>query len=191
MNRYARWGFALAFLPLAACADKPAPPPAAPPPGPPPLAAADASFVTDAAQGGMAEIQEAQLALSKTHSARVKMFANKMIADHTKADDQLKTIATAKGVTLPTAVNDMQMQQMTTLQGETGHKFDHDYMTDQLSDHQTMLQLFQTEASSGTDADLKTFAANTVPVIQSHIDMAKGPVHAHMHMHHHHHHQDS
>lgn len=191
MNRLTRWGAALIILPMAACASNPPAPPAEPP-APPPLAAADASFVTAAAQGGMAEIQAAQLALSTSKSPKVKAYAQKMITDHTQADDQLKQIATSKSVTLPTAPNDTQMQQMTTLQGEKGRKFDHDYLVDQVADHQQQLLLMQTEASSGTDPDLKKFAADTTPIVQSHLDMAtamvKGPMHkatTGMHRHHH------
>ncbi len=187
MNRYARWGFALVILPVAACASNPPAPPAAPP-GPPPLAAGDATFIQDAAQGGMAEIQAAQLAQTTSHSAKVKMFAQKMITDHTQADDQLKQIATSKGATLPTTVNDMEMQQMTTLQGEKGRQFDHDYLTGQVTDHTQMVQVFQTEAQNGTDPDLKKFAADTLPIIQSHEDLAKKmtmmPMHKGMHRHH-------
>ncbi len=172
MNRTIRWGFALALLPLAACADNPPAPAPTVPAGPPPLAAADAAFITAAAQGGLAEIQEAQLAQTMSHNARVRAFASKMTTDHSKVDDQLKQIAMTKGVMLPTAPSDMQMQQMTTLQGLMGHKFDHEYIADQVSDHQQMLQLFQTEAQTGTDPDLKTFAANSVPVLQSHLDAA-------------------
>ncbi|MGI4746758.1 MAG: DUF4142 domain-containing protein, partial [Janthinobacterium lividum] len=150
MNRYARWGFALVILPMAACANQPTPAPTVVPPGPPPLAAADATFIQDAAQGGLAEVQAGQLAQSKARSPRVKAFGAKMIADHTPANDQLKQIATAKGATVPMAPNDMQMQQMTALQAEMGHKFDHDYIADQIADHTMMLQLYQTEAASGT-----------------------------------------
>ncbi|MGI4959700.1 MAG: DUF4142 domain-containing protein [Janthinobacterium lividum] len=188
MNRYARWGFALVILPMAACANQPTPAPTVVPPGPPPLAAADATFIQDAAQGGLAEVQAGQLAQSKARSPRVKAFGAKMIADHTPANDQLKQIATAKGATVPMAPNDMQMQQMTALQAEMGHKFDHDYIADQIADHTMMLQLYQTEAASGTDPDLKKFAADTIPVIQSHIDMGnaiqKGGMHKGMHRHH-------
>ncbi|MCQ8242531.1 DUF4142 domain-containing protein [Rhizosaccharibacter radicis] len=172
MNRFARWGFALALLPVAACADKPpAPPPA--PPGPPPLAAADAQFIQDAAQGGMAEVQMAQLAQSKSKNPKVKAFAAKMIAEHSPNNDQLKQLATTKGATLPTGLSDAQNQQLTTLQGEMGRKFDHDYIADQVQDHQAMLTAFQTEAQSGTDPDLKNFASQTVPTIQEHLTDAQ------------------
>ncbi len=172
MNNTIRWGFALALLPLAACADStPAPAPAVPA-GPPPLAAADAAFVTAAAQGGLSETQEAQLVQKMSHGAKVRAFASRMTTDHSHADDQLKQIAMTKGVTLPTTPSDAQMQEITTLQGLKGYKFDHQYIADQVTDHQQMLQLFQTEAQTGTDSDLKMFAANTVPVLQSHLDAA-------------------
>lgn len=190
MNRYTRWGFALVLLPIAACASNPPPPaPVAAPVGPPPLAASDATFIQDAAQGGLAEIQEAQLAQKMSHNPKVKAYASRMITDHTQADSQLSSIATSKGATVPTSPNDMQMQQMTALQSEKGHKFDHDYIADQITDHTMMLQMFQTEATSSTDPDLKKFAADTTPIIQSHLDMAKAitkPMHKGM-MHHHHH----
>lgn len=172
MNRTVRWGLALAILPLAACASNtPAPAPAAPA-GPPPLAAADAAFITAAAQGGLAEIQAAQLAQTTSRSPKVKAYAAKMISDHNQADDQLKQVATAKGAALPTAPSDAEAQQYTTLQSLKGRKFDHEYVTDQVADHQQMLQLFQAEAQGGTDPDLKTLAANTVPTIQAHLDQA-------------------
>ena len=173
MNHTARWAFVLALMPLAACASNTPPPPPAAPPGPPPLAAGDASFIQTAAQGGMAEIQMAQLAEQNSRSKAVKAYAEQMIKDHTANDDQLKQIATAKGATLPAGVNDDQQKAMTALQGENGRRFDHDYVAAQVEDHTAMLSTFQTEAASGTDADLKSFAAQTVPVVQEHLTEAQ------------------
>ena len=189
MNRYARWGFALALMPLAACASNPPPAPPAPV-GPPPLAAADASFIQTAAQGGMAEVQMAQLAEQNSKSKSVKAYADQMIKDHTPANDQLKQIATTKGATVPAGVNDDQQKMMAMLQGEKGRKFDHDYIAGQIAGHQDMLTAFQTEAASGTDTDLKSFASQTVPTIQEHLTAAQklaSPMHHHKMMHHHHH----
>ncbi|MCQ8277203.1 DUF4142 domain-containing protein [Acetobacteraceae bacterium KSS8] len=187
MNRYARWAFALAVLPVAACADNtPAPTPA--PPAPPPLAAADASFVTSAAQGGMAEIQEAQLALSMARNPKVKAYANKMVTDHTAADDQLKQIAASKNVTLPADISDVQMKQENDLKALKGHAFDREYIADQIADHQEMVTLFQNEATNGTDPELKKFAADTLPTVQQHLTDAQALVaHAQRRMRHHHH----
>ncbi|WP_428376786.1 DUF4142 domain-containing protein [Lichenicoccus sp.] len=189
MNRTVRWGLALALLPLAACADTKPPAPPAPPPAPPPIAANDASFIQTAAQGGMAEVQMGQLADSTSHSKAIKAFAEKMVSDHTANDDQLKQLVTAKGGTVPTTLGDDQQAMLTKLQGEHGHKFDHDYLQGQIQGHQAMLSAFQTEASSGTDPDVKNFATQTIPTIQMHLDRAKalagmGGMHHHHMMHH-------
>lgn len=171
MNRYTRWGLALALMPLAACSTTPVAPPM--PPGPPPLAAADASFIQTAAQGGMAEVQMAQVADQNSMRRSVKAYADHMIKDHTAANDQLKQIATTKGATVPASVSDEQQKMLTMLQGEKGRKFDHDYIMAQIDDHKQMLMLFQTEAASGTDPDLKSFAAQTAPTVQEHLTEAQ------------------
>ena len=189
MNRVARWGFALALMPLAACASNT--PPAAPvaPPGPPPLAASDASFIEMAAQGGMAEVQMGQLAEQTSKSHAVKAYAAQMIKDHEPNNDQLKQLATSKGATVPTTLSDEQQKTLTMLQGEKGRKFDHDYLQAQVEGHTAMLSTFQTEAASGTDPDLKSFAASTEPVVQDHLTKAQklsSPMH-HKMMHRRHH----
>ena len=137
------------------------------------LSAADKRFVMKAAVGGMAEVQLAQLAQQKSQSDNVKQFAQKMIDDHTPNNEQLAKIASGKGVTAPTELDAMHQKEMTKLQALNGAKFDKMYLSGQAKDHLTMLKLFQTEAKSGHDADLKSFAEATIPTIQSHEDMAK------------------
>ncbi len=181
MNNAIRWGFALGLLPLAACAGNPPPPPAAAP-APPPLAAADANFITVATQGGLAEIAEAQIAEKQSHNTSILNFAKTMITDHTAANQQLAQIAAKKGVTPPSSPSDAQTQEANTLSAETGRKFNHDYITDQIAGHQSMLTVFQTEASSGTDPDLKAYAEQTEPTVQHHLDMADA-ISAKMHGH--------
>ena len=173
MNRTYRWGFALALLPIAACSSNTPAPMAATPPAPPPVAQVDQTFLANATQGGMAEVQAAQLALTKARSPRVKAFANEMIADHTPVNQQIMQLTQQKGLTPPTTVNDMQQQQMTQLQGETGVRFDRDYMHDQVVDHEMMVKLFQDEVANGQDADIKTLAQNTIPVLQKHLMQAR------------------
>ena len=192
MIRLARNGLAvgtLAFaLPLlAACADKPAPTVSVPV-APPALAAADATFVQTAVQGAQTEIQAGQLAQTKAKSPRVKSFAAQMVSDHTANLDQLKQVVANKGVTLPTDVSDQQKTALTQLQGETGRAFDKDYVADMVAGHEALLETYQSEAQTGTDADLKKYAADTVPAIQQHLAEAKalqGPAagkhHAHRH----------
>ncbi len=179
-----------ALLPMAACSDNTKPAAAtseASAPPPPAVAAADQSFATMAAAGGLAEIQAAQLAETKSHRTAVKHFAERMVKDHTAADQKLMQIAQQKGITLPTTPTDAQQQDYAKLQGETGHMFDHDYLASEVQDHQQMVQAFQMESQSGTDPDLKAFATQTLPIIQQHVAIAErlssggGAHHAHRH----------
>jgi len=137
------------------------------------LSAADQEFVQKAAQGGIAEVQLAQLAQQNTRSDQVKQFAQKMIDDHTPNNKQLVKLATSEGVTPPSAPNAMQQKMAARLQGMNGIKFDHAYIGGQVHAHQVMLKLFETEASGGQNPQLKAFAAQTVPTIQEHLSMAE------------------
>jgi putative membrane protein len=137
------------------------------------LSAADKKFIQKAAVGGMAEVQTAQLAEQKSDDATVKQFAQKMIDDHTPNNEQLLKLASSKGVTPPTELDAVHQKQMTKLQGLSGKKFDTTYLKEQEKDHAVMLKLFETEAKSGHDPDLKQFAETTIPVIESHEHLAE------------------
>ncbi len=137
------------------------------------LSKTDMEFVTKAAQGGAAEVQMAQAALQKSQDASVKQFAQTMIDDHTPANAKLAQIATSKGMTAPTDPSPAQQKMLAKLQGLDGAKFDHAYIAGQTKSHQTMLKLFEHEATNGTDTDLKSFAESTQPVIQKHLTMAQ------------------
>jgi putative membrane protein len=135
---------------------------------------ADMDFANMAAQGGQAEIQMAQLALNKATSNDVKKYAQRMIKDHTKAGNNLDKIAAKKQMTLNKTPNEEQMQMMSQLQQASGAEFDRMYMQMAGVDaHQKMETLYQTEAGNGSDADLKSFAAKTLPVVQKHLRMAQ------------------
>ncbi len=138
------------------------------------LSAMDKKFVMKAAQGGMAEVQLAQLAQQKSQDDTVKKFAQQMIDDHTPANAKLTQLATAKGDTPPADIDAMDQKMMTKLQAEDGKKFDTSYMKGQIKAHKVMLKLFEDESKKGTDADLKSFATDTIPTIQKHIEMASG-----------------
>lgn len=180
-----------AMLPIAACSSGSTPPAAtseASVPPPPAVAAADQSFATMAAAGNLAEIQTAQLVESKTRRPAIKHFAERIVKDHTAANQQLMQIAQQKGITLPTTPTETQQQDYARLQGESGHMFDHDYLTSEVQDHQQMLQAFQMESQSGTDPDLKAFATQTIPVLQQHLAIAQrlsGSGMSHHYRHHH------
>jgi putative membrane protein len=131
---------------------------------------ADTAFANKAAIGGMAEVALGKLALSKTSSAKIKDFAGMMVTDHGKANDELMGIAKGKNVTLPATLDAEHQAKMDSLSKLSGKDFDKAYVAAMIEGHQKTLALMQTEASGGSDADFKAFAAKTAPVVQTHLD---------------------
>lgn len=128
-------------------------------------------FVTKAAIGGMFEIQSSQIALQKSQDHDIRTFAQKVIDDHTKADDKLKSLA--KGENLPSTLDNEHLQLLTKLRGESGSQFLDDFKQAQVSAHQEAIDLFQSYAQSGTDQPIKQFAQQTLPTLKQHLQMAQ------------------
>lgn len=134
---------------------------------------ADTKFAMEAAQGGQAEVQLGQLAQQKAASPDVKAFGQMMVDDHTKANDQLKSVASQQNMTLPASLDAKDQMLMTKLQNDSGPKFDKDYMNAMVKDHEKDIKEFQKESKDGTDPQLKSFATETLPVLQKHLQKAK------------------
>ena len=130
----------------------------------------DAKFATNAADGGMAEVALAKLALQKTTNPQITDFANMMVKDHSAANDALMAIAKNKSITLPTAVSADDQKEMDDLSKKSGKDFDKAYVDAMIDGHKKALSLFEDAAKNCKDADLKTFAANTAPTVQMHLD---------------------
>jgi len=133
----------------------------------------DTAFAIKAAQGGLAEVKLGQLATEKAGSPDVKAFGQQMVDDHSKANEQLKSITTSEGMTLPTDVNGKQQAMYDQLSKLSGAEFDSAYVKHMLTDHQEDIQDFKKEAQSGTDEKIQSFASQTLPLIQSHFDKLK------------------
>lgn len=131
----------------------------------------DAKFTTEAAAGGMAEVELGKTALSKSGNAKVKEFANMMVNDHGKANEELKTIAMGKNITLPTALDEKHQKVANDLNALTGRDFDKKYVDEMVDGHKKTLDLMEKEAKDGKDADLRAFAAKTAPIVKAHLDM--------------------
>lgn len=133
-----------------------------------PASEADKQFVTQAAHAGLAEVQLAQLALKKSTSADVKGFAQQMITDHSKANDTLKTLASSKGIPLPTQPDDRHLATYKRLEAMTGRAFDAAYIQSQKEDHRDAVALFRKQSQQGSDPTLKQFASTTLPTLENH-----------------------
>ncbi len=134
---------------------------------------ADHSFATKAARAGLAEVAAAQIALQKSSNQDVKNFAQRMVDDHTKANDQLKSIASQEGIKLPTSPSSADQKKAEALQKLSGNAFDRRYVSDQITAHKEAVSLFTTESKSGKDSSLQSFAAQTLPILQDHYRMVQ------------------
>ena len=137
------------------------------------LSAADTRFVQEAAVGGMAEVSLGKLAAEKATNPNVKQFAQRMVDDHSKANDELKTYASQKSVTLPTEVDPAHKANEARLSKLSGEAFDKAYMADMVKDHDKDVAAFKHASTSASDPDLKAWAAKTLPTLQEHQSMAK------------------
>jgi putative membrane protein len=133
----------------------------------------DRGFVEKAAMGGMAEVELGNLAQQKASSAEVKQFAARMVEDHGKANDELKQLASSKGIPLPTALDRKHRSDMDRLGKLSGAEFDRAYMSHMLDDHKKDVAEFKKQATSGKDSDLKAFASKSVPVLEQHLQLAQ------------------
>jgi putative membrane protein len=129
------------------------------------LSAKDKSFMKEAAEGGMMEVEMGKMAQQKGKSADVKKIGSTMVADHTKANNEVMAIAKKKGVDLS------KEKPKSHSMGDAN--FDKDYIDMMVKDHEKDLSAFQAEAKNGTDADVKAFASKTSAVIKKHLDMVK------------------
>jgi len=132
----------------------------------------DKTFATKAADGGMTEVSLGGIAASKATNADVKSFSQRMQTDHGKAGDELKSWASAKGVTLPAEISAEHKKLADDLSKKSGAAFDKAYMNAMVEDHDKDVKEFQEASTKVKDPDLKAWIDKTLPVITDHQKMA-------------------
>ena len=136
-------------------------------------ASPDAAFVKKAAAGGMAEVEMARLAKDKAENAEVKAFADRLERDHTQANTELKTIAASKQIELPATPPASHKAMHDRLSKLSGAEFDRAFVAAMLDHHQQDVRDFSREASNGKDAEVKAFAARTLPTLKEHLQQVQ------------------
>jgi putative membrane protein len=131
----------------------------------------DQKFIEKAAAGGMAEVEIGNMAQQKAQNADAKSFGSTLATDHAAANNELKTLAQSKGVTLPTELPKKEQKRIDKL--NKAKDFDKTLAKDGVSDHKHDIKDFQKEARDGKDPDVKAFAAKALPVLQKHLQMAE------------------
>jgi putative membrane protein len=126
-------------------------------------------FVTKAAQSNLAEIKASQLALTKTQNPDVRKFAQQMIDDHTKANEQLTSVAEQKHLKVPDDTDVAHRADMKMLEAKSGASFDKSYIERMNKDHDKTIKLFQEAQNDGKlDPELKSLVAKMLPTLESH-----------------------
>jgi putative membrane protein len=137
------------------------------------LAPQDLQFAQEAAIGGLKEVTLGELALQQAKNEQVMQFGQRMVQDHGQANEKLMAIAEQKGIQLPQELPQDAQQKYEELQGLSDAEFDQAYMDEMVTDHEKSVQLFEQQAESGGDQDLRAFAEESLPTLQEHLEMAK------------------
>jgi putative membrane protein len=133
----------------------------------------DNTFVMKAANGGMMEVELGNYAQSNAADQRVKNFGSMMVRDHSKANMELKSIATQKSIRTPETMDEKHQSHTLDMKKKKGADFDKDYMNMMVNDHNKDIDEFKKAEKEVHDKDLRDFITRTIPVLQTHLDSAK------------------
>lgn len=133
----------------------------------------DRFFITSAGLANLAEIRTGQLATERATNPEVRRYAQTMIEQHRKANQELADLARQKGIDLPDRVDEAHAIDATHLTNVSAADFDREYMGLMVAEHAKAVSLFEDKARKAQDADLRAFAQRTLPALQEHLRMAK------------------
>lgn len=137
------------------------------------LSGDDKTFIEKAANGGMMEVALGKVAQEHANSEAVKRFGARMVEDHSKANHELMRIAEEKGVKVEGEIHGAHKEHYDRLAAFKGDKFDREYVTQMVKDHEEDISAFEKEAKHGDDSQLRSFAEQQLPILREHLKMAK------------------
>ncbi|WP_256004304.1 DUF4142 domain-containing protein [Pedobacter deserti] len=131
------------------------------------------TFALKAAAGGKMEVELGTVAQEVSDNPRVKAFGAMMVKDHSKANQELMTLAELKGIRLPSTMPEEMQHHINDIKFLKGKEFDTKYMAMMVDDHKDDVNLFEDASKTSKDADIKAFASKTLPILKMHLDSAK------------------
>lgn len=138
------------------------------------LANRDREFLEQAAQNGHAELSASRLALTKSRNEQVRSFAQRMVDDHTKANEELKALATSKNYQPPTEPSMLQKGKEMLISGLSDDSFDRRYISQMgVEAHEDNIELFDRASRDAQDVDVKAFATKALPQLRTHLEAAR------------------
>jgi len=138
------------------------------------LSSADRRFIQRVAQDSTAEVELGRLASQQASSDAVRRFGQRMVQDHTRANDELMRLAGSRGLTVSPALDKKHRSLSTRLARMSGSEFDQAYMKQMVKDHQTTVSRFERESTQGQDPEVRQWASQMLPALREHLEMARG-----------------
>ena len=135
------------------------------------LSSRDRTFVMQAGQLSMMEVELGRLAQQRGSSAGVKQYGQEMVEEHTRANQELMQLVMQKQVELPTEMSTQNTAMIDRLSGLSGRSFDAAYKQAMIDSHNQAIALFQAQSQQGQDPQLKAWAAEKLPNLQAHLEM--------------------
>ena len=133
----------------------------------------DQQFLKQAAHTGTAEVKLGAMAKEQAASSEVQQFGQRMVTDHTKANEELMALAQAKDISVSAEMDDQHQETAETLSKMQGGQFDREFMRHMVKDHEKAVQLFSMASQESQDAEIKAFAAKTLSTLQEHLELAR------------------
>lgn len=130
----------------------------------------NAQFVVDAANGNLAEIRMAELALQKSSNKDIKEIAKMLQDDHTAALNDLKILASNKSISIPADVTDDTKQKLQKLTDEKPAAFDKEWTDKLMEKHMKTISDYEAALGTVTDQDIKNWINTVLPKIRAHHD---------------------
>jgi putative membrane protein len=137
------------------------------------LTSSEKEFMANAARGGMMEVQLGNLAAQKASSNDVKQFGERLATDHSQLGQKLQQLASNLNITLPQELTPEQQTAVSRLEKLSGKAFDHEYLKSMINDHVKDISEFERALAQATNADIKQFVSEALPVLKDHLKMAR------------------
>jgi putative membrane protein len=136
------------------------------------LDAKEAAFIKETARAGHMEVKMGQIGKDQGQSSEIKQLGERIVKDHTKANEELTAIASNKGVDLASDASKHAHDDMNKLNGKSGADFDKAYAEHMIRDHKKDIAKFEKASRECKDTELKAFIDKTLPTLRQHLEQA-------------------
>lgn len=136
-------------------------------------ATSDTDFLIKASVCGVCEVRLADQAAKHASDDKIKAFAKHLSEDHSRANAKLSEFARLQKVAVVAGQEKETREKLDRLSKLKGNDYDREFLKMMVADHEKAISLFESQSKSGTDGDLKKFAADTLPTLKKHLEEAR------------------